>query len=70
MFFARTDKIEIATDKEQAQKLLDDGWMLYHVLGTPDGKFVFLLGWYGEPRAQVFKGLDEASKKAKAKYVK
>ena len=70
MFFAKTDKIEIATDKEQAQALLDKGWMLYNVLGTNDGRFIFLLGWYGEPRDKVFKRIEEDRKRAEERFAK
>lgn len=39
----------------ELNELLNKGWILQNVNVSESGEFVFLLGWHGQPRAEIFR---------------
>ena len=53
MFYGNVGKVEITTDKNVVNTLLEDGWFLVDVITTSRREFLFLLGFCQDIRAEL-----------------
>ena len=58
MFFGNMERLEIAQDKETANKLLNENWLLLDIMGNGE-KFFFVLGKANHSRVPTILGLRE-----------
>ena len=49
MYSEHIKRLEVTTDKDKANEFLKAGWSLLRIKETPDGKFVFLFGYFELP---------------------
>lgn len=57
MFFGNIAQLEVTKDKEFANKLLNDGWLLLKVHEAVTDDFIFVLGRGDYPRRTIVDGL-------------
>lgn len=60
MFFANTERLEVTTDKDNANMYLNDGWLLLRIMSTGDN-FAFVLGKVNRSRVSEILGLEDDS---------
>ena len=59
MFFGNVAQLEVTKDKDFANKLLDDGWLLLTIRESTADDFIFVLGRGDYHRRTIVDGLKD-----------
>ena len=62
----RTEELKVATNLEEANELLNEGWSMIDAKVINTNEFVILLAWYGRPRKEIFKYFNKYSESGKS----
>ena len=57
----RTKELKIATEVNEANELLNEGWSLLDAKVASATEFVLLLGWFGCPRQEILETCEDVN---------